>query len=198
MKIPVPYVPENLSPEQNRLLEAVAKAHQQAATTNKNVSSVTFMNVMMGSGRIENAMAAAILSIGSMHAPILEARGLYRMGQKEVVKMQLMRGHKIAGFGNSFFKTNIDPAWSDVWSIIRISFPKAAERIDELTGWMIELGKPLYPNAALFTAAACDICGIRGGTESSLFMLWRLPVLVDEMTKGWEEQTPDPNKLLKA
>jgi len=195
MKIPIEYIP-NLNGEQKRLLDALCWAHQEAAKVNRNVSTVTMMNAMMGSGRIENGIAAAILTLGHIHAPILAARGLYENGEKEVVQLMIRRGQKIAGFGNSFYKTSIDPAFNDVMNILNVSFPKAIARINELSGWMIEAGKPLYPNAALITAAVCSECKIRGGTESSLFILWRLPVWVDEMTRGWDEATEPKSPIL--
>lgn len=187
MKIPIDYIP-NLNGEQKRLLDALCWAHQEAAKANRNVSTITMMNAMMGSGRIENGIAAAVLTLGHIHAPILAARGLYENGQKEVVQLMIRRGQRIAGFGNSFYKTSIDPAFNDVMAILQVSFPKVMARINELSGWLIEAGKPLYPNAALLTAAICSELGIRGGTETSLFILWRLPVWVNEMTKGWDEK----------
>jgi citrate synthase len=113
---------------------------------------------------------------------------LYENGEKQVVQVMIRRGQMIAGFGNSFYKTSIDPAFNDVMAILQVSFPKVMARINELSGWLIEAGKPLYPNAALITAAVCSELGIRGGTETSLFILWRLPVWVNEMTKGWDEK----------
>jgi citrate synthase len=187
MKIPIEYIP-NLNGEQKRLLDALCWAHQEAAKANRNVSTITMMNTMMGSGRIENGIAAAVLTLGHIHAPILAARGLYENGQKEVVQLMIRRGQRIAGFGNSFYKTSVDPAFNDVMAILQVSFPKVMARINELSGWLIEAGKPLYPNAALITAAVCSELGIRGGTETSLFILWRLPVWVNEMTKGWDEK----------
>lgn len=184
--IPIPYVP-NLNSEEVRLLQAVIDAHQHAARFNRNVSTVTFQQVCAGSGRLENGIIAAIASLGHLHGPILAARGLYENGQKEVVLAMLSRGEKIAGFGNSFHKTGIDPAWDDVMQIIRLSWPKIDERINELVSWMVEGGKPVYPNAALFTGAVCSALKIRGGTESSLFIQWRLPVWVDMMTAGWDK-----------
>lgn len=183
--IPIPYVP-NLNTEQVRLLQATIDAHQHAARFNRNVSTVTFMQTCAGSGRIESAIAAAILTVGHLHAPILEARGLYEEGQKLMVLGRLHGKQKIAGFGNSFHKTSVDPAWDEVMNIIRMSFPKIDARIGELCSWMAEGGKPLYPNAALFTAAVCSELKIRHGTETSLFAVWRIPVWVDMMTEGWD------------
>lgn len=196
LEIPIPFVGE-LTDEKHRLLEATIKAHQVAARSNRNISSVTMMNTSMGSGRIENGIAAAILTIGHMHAPLMEARGLYLNGQKEVVLTMLKGGRKIAGFGNSFYKTSLDPAWSDVWAIIELSFPKIYARIGELASWMIEGGKPLYPNAALITAAVLDEIGWRPGTEQLFFILARAPIWVDAMTENFEAPNPpDRNRIV--
>lgn len=192
--IPIPFVP-NLNAEQVRLLQATIDAHQKAAK-NRNVSTVVMQQAAAGSGRLENGIAAAILTLGHLHGPIREARGLYELGEKSVVITMLHGGRKVAGFGNSFHKTSIDPAWGDVMDIIRISFPKIDARINELCSWMIEGGRPLYPNAALLTAAVCSELKIRGGCESALFILWRLPVWVDEVTEGWEQPAQEKKRII--
>lgn len=196
MNIPIPFVGE-LSDEQQRLLDATIQAHQTAARSNKNISSITMLNASMGSGRLENGIAAAILTIGNLHAPLIGARGLYLNGQKDVVLAMLSRKQKIPGFGNSFFKTSLDPAWNDVWTIIQTSFPKIEARIAELSAWMIEGGKPLYPNAALLTAAVLEEVGWRHGAEQSFFILARIPVWVDALTEDWEAPKPvDRNRII--
>lgn len=196
IEIPIPYVGE-LDDAQQRLLDAVIAAHQKAARSNKNVSSITMLNASMGSGRLENGIAAAIMTMGNQHAPLIGARGLYENGQKEIVLAMLSKKMKIPGFGNSFYKTSLDPAWEEVWSIIQTSFPRIENRIAEISSWLIEGGKPLYPNAAMLTAATLSEIGWRGGTEQSLFILSRLPVWVDALTEDWEAPKPqDRNRII--
>ena len=193
--IPIPYIP-NLNAEQSRLLQAVIDAHQKAAQVNKNVSSITFLQAAAGSGRLEAAMAAAILTIGHLHAPLTGARWLYEKATREAILMMVQQGTKVPGFGNSFHKDKVDPVWDDVLTILRFSFPKVDARLNELVGWMLEAGKPLYPNAALFTAAVCSELKIRGGTETSLFVLWRLPMWVDMFTEHWDKPEPEPSRII--
>jgi citrate synthase len=80
---------------------------------------------------------------------------------------------KIPGFGNSFFKDRIDPAWSRVREIIAADFPNANARIEQLHGWMKEAGKDVHPNAALYTAVICSELGMIPNSESAIFILAR-------------------------
>ena len=85
-------------------------------------------------------------------------------------------GKKIPGFGNSFFKDSIDPAWFNVESLLQDRFPKVSARIEELGGFVTaSIGTKLYPNAAMFTAAACSELGVVRGFESALFIIARIP-----------------------
>lgn len=195
--IPIPYVP-NLNTEQVRLLQATIDAHQTAALKNENnASAFAFWNSMAGSGRVESAIASFCLAIGHLHAPILEARGLYEEGERLNVLGRLNDGQKIAGFGNSFYKTSLDPAWDEVMNVIRMSFPKTDARIQELCSWMAEGGKPLYPNAALLTGAVCSELKIPHALETSLFVVWRIPALIGALADR-RNRGPKPKSRIIA
>jgi citrate synthase len=89
------------------------------------------------------------------------------------LKSAIEAGMKIPGFGNSFFKDQIDPAWSRVSELIKSDFPNANARVEQLHGWMKEAGKNVHPNAALYTAVVCSELGVIPGAESAIFILAR-------------------------
>lgn len=156
-----------------RLLEAVFEAHQRAALSNPNVSTAVAANTVAGSGRFANAAAAAILTTGGAHAPLMAARQLLEHGNANIVAEMLNRGQKVPGFGNSFFKGKVDPAWEQVENILCHDFPEMGQSIKELGEPMKVKG--VLPNAALFTAAACVIANVPHGTEDALFITARVP-----------------------
>jgi len=158
------------------LLNEVIKAHDLAATTNQNASSAACVNALSGSGSFSNGVASAILTLGKHHGPISDARMVYENFTEDSVRQWIQVGGKVPGFGNSFFKDSIDPAWIRVDVFLNDKFPTVYARIQEL-GRFVELtvGKKIYPNAALFTAAACSEIGVAHGFESAVFIISRIP-----------------------
>ena len=154
--------------DHKELVEILIEAHQKAARDNSNASSQLAIVATQGSHDFSKGVIAAIASTGGGHAPLLQARQVYRYATKEWVEQQKI----VPGFGNSFHKDKIDPAFDEVMDILRENFPEAARRIDELHGWV----KKVYPNAALITAAVCEICGVPDGLESALFIISRVPM----------------------
>jgi len=166
---------EKLDADGVELLQAVVDAHDQAARNNQNASSFAAVNACAGSGNIGNGIASAILTLGQHHGPISMARTVYEEFNQQHVDGCLNAKIKVPGFGNSFFKDSIDPAWNNVWSLIQSKHPKIAERINTLQSMLALRGKVLHPNAALFTAAVCSHLGFKHGTECSVFIIARIP-----------------------
>jgi citrate synthase len=162
------------TPKRLELLQAVFDAHDMAARDNQNASSGAAMNAFIGSGSLENGIASAILTIGERHGPITQARIAYEQLNERTFESAILSGIKIPGFGNSFFKHGIDPAWIRVREIIDVDFPRASDRIKQLHGWMKEAGKDVHPNAALYSAVACSELGMIPGSESAIFILSRI------------------------
>jgi citrate synthase len=144
-----------------------------AARNNQNASSGAAVNAFFGSAQLTNAIASAILTLGDAHGPIGPARFVYEKFDERSLKSAILSGMKIPGFGNSFFKDSIDPAWSRVREIIEVDFKKANDRIKQLHGWMKEVGKDVHPNAALYSAVICNELGMIHGSESAIFVLAR-------------------------
>ena len=161
------------TPKKLELLQAVFNAHDAAARNNQNSSSGAAVNSFFGSGNLTNGIASAILTLGDAHGPIGPARFVYERFDERALKSAIESGMKIPGFGNSFFKEKIDPAWSNVSGLIASDFPHANDRIIQLHVWMKEVGKDVHPNAALYSAVVCNELGVIVGAESAIFILAR-------------------------
>jgi citrate synthase len=173
LKLNIDFALEEVTPEKLELLQAVFDAHDMAARNNQNASSGAAVNAFFGSAQLTNAIASAILTLGDAHGPIGPARFVYEKFDERSLKSAILSGMKIPGFGNSFFKDSIDPAWSRVREIIEVDFKKANDRIKQLHGWMKEVGKDVQPNAALYSAVICNELGMIHGSESAIFVLAR-------------------------
>ena len=173
LKLNIDFALAEVTPKKLELLQAVFDAHDMAARNNQNSSSGAAVNAFFGSAQLTNAIASAILTLGDAHGPISPARFVYERFDERALKSAIESGMKIPGFGNSFFKDSIDPAWSRVREIIDVDFPRASGRINQLHGWMKEAGKYLHPNAALYSAVICSELGMIPGSESAIFILAR-------------------------
>lgn len=173
LKLNIDFALAEVTPKKLELLQAVFDAHDMAARNNQNSSSGAAVNAFFGSAQLTNAIASAILTLGDAHGPINPARFVYERFDERALKSAIESGMKIPGFGNSFFKDSIDPAWSRVREIIEADFPRASGRINQLHGWMKEIGKDLHPNAALYSAVICSELGMIPGSESAIFILAR-------------------------
>ena len=173
LKLNIDFALAEVTPKKLELLQAVFDAHDMAARNNQNSSSGAAVNAFFGSAQLTNAIASAMLTLGDAHGPIGPARFVYEKFDERSLKSAIESGMKIPGFGNSFFKDSIDPAWSRVREIIEADFPRASGRINQLHGWMKEAGKYLHPTAALYSAVICSELGMIPGSESAIFILAR-------------------------
>ena len=173
LKLNIDFALAEVTPEKLELLQAVFDAHDMAARNNQNASSGAAVNAFFGSAQLTNAIASAILTLGDAHGPIGPARFVYEKFDERSLKSAILSGMKIPGFGNSFFKDSIDPAWSRVREIIEVDFKKANDRINQLHRWMKEVGKDVHPNAALYSAVICNELAMIHGSESAIFVLAR-------------------------
>lgn len=176
-------LPGAATPQHFELLDLLIRAHRNAAISNNNLSKAVCVQACYGSGKFRQGVAAAILTIGDAHAPLHSAREVYENADVESVRQQVANGMIVPGFGNSFFKTHIDPAFKDLYVHLKSHFPSEEQRIAALTdavwrGLKAKGGSvtQLWPNAALFTAAVCKAIAFPHGVEELLFLLPRLPV----------------------
>lgn len=157
------------------LLSMVWDAHVCAAETNDSLSKSIAYQVGVGSGSFCHSAAAAMLSTGTRHGPIRAARSSLDL-TSEQAEQYARSGLKIPGFGNSFFKTSLDPAWEQVNTYIVSYYPEQASRIENVRTGLWNAGKKLYVNAAGLTAATCDALQLPYGVEDGLFVFPRINV----------------------
>lgn len=155
------------------LIAAVLEAHHESVFRN-NVSSAAVQNCAVGSGELTKAVASAILSVGGLHAPLVQtARLLKNPDAHKEAALMLERGEKVPGFGCSFTDGE-DPLWTKVSDLIREYFPDMQRKIDRIKGVLHMAGKKIQPNAACFTAAAGIISGMDEEIIPMLFIKGRL------------------------
>jgi citrate synthase len=157
------------------VLEELLTAHRHAAQDNPNASSQVAAFVLEAGCTFSQAVAAAVSTLGGLHAPLRAARDVYRYGEPAEITARASAGEKIPGFGNSFHRDRVDPAFANVGAVLELHFPAAVARIEELQAAVWAAGKKVWPNAALFTAAVCEICRVPDGREEALFLMARIP-----------------------
>lgn len=173
LNLNIDFVRGEVTPDKLALLQAVFDAHDTAARNNENASSGAAMNAFIGSGMLANAIASAVMTLGHRHGPITQARFVYEQIDEASLKSAVENRVRVAGFGNSFFKDSIDPAWNQVAEIIERQFPHAHARINQLRTWLSECGKSLFPNAAMYTAVVCSELDMVHGSEAAIFVIAR-------------------------
>lgn len=160
----------------------LVRAHRLAAYANQPVSNAVCAAVAAGSGSFAAGVAAAILSTGGKHAPFAEARKVLRgdydrdghnyHGGGGDLQERVAYGWKVPGFGNSFHRHQIDPAFSPLALMLR---PATRNRILSLAGVLWGMGKKVHPNAAMFTAAVLEELELPDEFGLVAFVLGRLP-----------------------
>lgn len=143
------------TPENQALLNMLFDAHVEAAERNDNASSLAFQNSWEATNDSGAAIISAIATTGKHHAPVVRARQVLFRDPDETVKAMIRYGHKIPGFGNSFHKEEIDPAFRFV--AMYLSQLSEWERLIEVQSWLTShKGRVIPINAAGITAAVAE------------------------------------------
>jgi citrate synthase len=166
--------PENVATEE--LLDTLCWCNQAAATTNANASSAAVANAAVCGSRFEHSVASALLTLGGTHGPLGAARDvIYRVSEREII-VKLEDGEILPGWGNSFHKKSIDPAFVPMDHLLREQYHEHHKKLDEITQLIFKVrGRCLYPNAAAYGGITAEILGLTHGTEVILFIASRLP-----------------------
>lgn len=161
------------------------RAHDETAVANPNGSIMVAHTVYKASGSMINALAAAALTQGHLHAPIEAARELLREGDNAADDAQSMieYGVRVPGFGNSFYPEG-DPAFAGVEVMLREKHPDLVAIIDNIR----ECNPKLPPaNAAMWTAAVLEALHMPIGIGPAIFIAarvrpWAMSLLHSDMT----------------
>lgn len=156
--------------ERNIIGECVS-AHANAARR-ENISSVVLCQALQGSGRIENAVAAALLSTGNMHAPFDATFDMLSLADPvEYIDRTLSQPgrYRVPGWGSSFAKGGPDPLLAALAAFHE-------RRLDPLTAAIQARGRPVWPNLSAYTAATALELGMPAEGMLWMFVTGRMPV----------------------
>jgi citrate synthase len=157
------------------IVDAVIAAHATAARNNPNASTGGAVNAFHGSASFRQAVVGGIMTLGRNHGPIGDARVVFEHWTDADFEAVAEHDGLVPGFGNSFFRNQIDPAWGKVRDLIESKWPTEWARLMTLSKHV-----PVAPNAAMFTAIACGAAKIPHGYEELLFILPRIPVWAEK------------------
>jgi citrate synthase len=143
--------PDELTEAEAKLLKLCLEAHAESAMR-ANISTVLLQNAAQGSQDYAKAIAAALMGIGGVHAPLIDT---WRVLQSNLdqIKPAIEAGLKIPGWGNSFVKSEHDPIWKQFRDHLRTEFDAISETIEKITDALHALGRDVYPNPSCCTAA---------------------------------------------
>lgn len=148
-----------LSVPASALLTATLAAHASSARR-ENVSSQVLRATAFGSGRYETALAAALNTLGGIHAPLINT--FIFLNHPDVTRRarELMsKGKRVPGWGSDFATDAPDPLWNEVAQLLNEHFRPLSDKIEHITRLLHADGKPIYPNPSCYTAA----CGLAIG-----------------------------------
>lgn len=161
---------------QEKLLSTLFASHEEAAVAQQNISMVSVALSAQGGGDFTKAMANGILTLGGAHGPTTRAREvIYQMGWTELAG-KIKDGLIVPGYGNSFHKDGIDPAFEPLRKLLEDAYADHYKKLSETTEFVRkQTGKNLHPNPAAFTAVCAEILGVPYGVELLLVLMARLP-----------------------
>jgi citrate synthase len=176
--------PVQLEQWQMEILSMLVDAHIVAATSNEgNASNNAALFYGTCGAPVTSALMGAMMSMGGSHAPATQAREwmFNRLGPDsaawpEMAAADVAAGAILPGYGNSFHKTDIDPALETLAEAIAAQCPEVHARI--MAGFQAVQARSaeLFPNLAAYTGAVAEIIGLPVGLEPLLVFVPRLPV----------------------
>lgn len=162
---------DSISEPERRLVEAMEVAHGLASFRD-NPSSVAVNLAGAGSRSYTQAIAAALMTLGGPHAPLLDTWKLLAADDPAAEATEILkRGDKVPGWGSSFAE---DKTWEPVAMILRADFPQLAEKIDRVTGELRKAQKLIIPNPSAYTAAVAIALSMPAECLPYLFIASRL------------------------
>lgn len=169
------------------LWSAVYQAQRASAYQNPSLSKVMVNLIGQSSGSFISSLTAGLMTVGKKHGPIATARDDLDFYGPEAVADAVKHGIKIAGFGSSFFKDEIDPHWAPVVEILREGYQDTWRQVETIKTALHASGKAIYPNPAGLSAAACNATGFPRGLEEAIFVMPRMQCWLDEYIKTLED-----------
>lgn len=184
---------EPLTPEETLLLDAVLVAHARSASRG-NLSGQVAEAAAIGSGSYTQAICAAMLTTGGVHAPLAQTMHILEKPEwaAERARQLLEKGRKVPGWGNSFIKGRKDDLWIPVDEILDREFEKLSSGILRVTWLLHERKKMIFPNPSAYTAATALALGIPPQLAPWIFFRGRLDAWTEMIAKRKEEIWAQP------
>lgn len=154
------------------LLQTLCAAHAEIASRGTQAVALA----AQGSGRYEQAIAAALMTMGDKSGPLEEAYrflGIAAIGTSKLAEY-IGSGYRVPGWGNPIIKSKPDPALEPVAELLSAHWPELYAKLAAVTEALHQNGKRLYPNAAAYSAAVARAVGIPGHAVAYLWVAGRL------------------------
>lgn len=164
---------EPATEQEAKLVAALYNAHAQCVFR-PNCSTEACRQAAGGSRALHQAIIAALACLGEMHGPIEGAYDVISTWFGGSILPAATLVGKIPGWGNSFVKGRIDDAFLPVDQILEGSFPRAHQRLREITDALHARGKPVFPNPAAYTATVALLLNMPRHLAPMLFIQARV------------------------
>jgi citrate synthase len=162
-----------------KLFEIVSRAHVES-TYRDNPSTIAVKLSAQSSGKFGNAVIAALSMLGNPHGPVQEATEMLSSSDPlEFAKVYIDGGGKVPGWGTSFVKGKLDPAWEEANTFVKENYQELHSIVDEITRMLHDRGKMIFPNPACYTAITAIVNDIPADAASYVFISSRLPAWFD-------------------
>lgn len=156
------------------LFDALLQAHHDSALRG-NCSHQALVAAAVGSGDYFKAMAAGLLTLGGLHAPLFVTYDLLAApGAQEHVERMLAKGQRVPGWGNGFVKDGPDPLWTECAMQLSVENPSLDQVMDAITEVLHDHGKRIWPNPSCYTAAVALTLGLPRYAVGELLIQGRL------------------------
>lgn len=138
----------------DKIETAIITLHHQCALRDNASSAIVKAMAQLGKP-INDAFAAALLTMGGKHAPIAQAQRYFtRFRMEDVPDLPLI----VPGFGSAWYRGEVDPLIDAFLNEIVYATDESAEIVNDLDVYVEYVrkhtGKNIYPNAAMATAVA--------------------------------------------
>lgn len=133
-------------------------------------------------------MCAAMLTLGGLHAPLLQTYDLLVQDDPlSTVNHLIEHGRRVPGWGNSLVKGRPDPLWEECALALSDASPSVHNTIADITQCLHACGKLVYPNASCLTAACAIALNLQRSVLPYLLLNGRLKAWTSEYLRVVQE-----------
>ena len=168
---------EPFSEKEWQLLNELHSAHA-LSSYRSNASTVAVANSAGASGSYLQSIVSGLMALGGVHGPLLQTY--------DFLAGKIFNGIQ-PGWGNSFIKGQPDETWAKVDSLLKENWPNIHLIISNKTEELHKLGKKIYPNPSIYTAAVAHALNVPRDVVAILFITSRIEAWSDIFLKNRKE-----------